>query len=101
MKKIKEPMNLMITCHHCGLTHEITVDIEDWFDWVTGDTLIQEAFPYLTPGERELIKAHMCADCWEKMFAGMVEEEEVFVSDEDGFITLSELDIDDFIDKFF
>ena len=29
------------------------------------------------------------------------EDEEVFVSDEDGFITLSELDIDEFIDKFF
>ena len=101
MKKIKEPMDLMITCHHCGLTHELTVDIEDWFDWVTGDTLIQEAFPYLTPGERELIKAHMCVDCWEKMFAVIDKEEEIFVSDEDGFITLSELDIDDFIDKFF
>lgn len=98
----KDTMEVMATCHFCGTTHTMTVCIDDYFDWQDGE-LIQRAMPYLTPGERELLKSQTCQDCWDKMMAGLPdeEEEEVFVSDEDGFITLSELDIDDFIEKFF
>jgi hypothetical protein len=98
----KDTMEVMATCRFCGTTHTITVYIDDYFDWQEGE-LIQRAMPYLTPGERELLKSQTCQDCWDKMMAGLPdeEEEEVFVSDEDGFITLSELDIDDFIEKFF
>lgn len=98
----KDTMEVMVTCRFCGTTHTMTVCIDDYFDWQDGE-LIQRAMPYLTPGERELLKSQTCQDCWDKMMAGLPdeEEEEVFVSDEDGFITLSELDIDDFIEKFF
>ena len=98
----KDTMEVMATCRFCGTTHTMTVCIDDYFDWQNGE-LIQRAMPYLTPGERELLKSQTCQDCWDKMMAGLPdeEEEEVFVSDEDGFITLSELDIDDFIEKFF
>ena len=98
----KDTMEVMVTCRICGATHTMTVCIDDYFDWQNGEH-IQRAMPYLTPGERELLKSQTCQDCWDKMMAGLPdeEEEEVFVSDEDGFITLSELDIDDFIEKFF
>lgn len=98
----KDTMEVMATCRFCGTTHTMTVCIDDYFDWQDGE-LIQIAMPYLTPGERELLKSQTCQACWDKMMAGLPdeEEEEVFVSDEDGFITLSELDIDDFIEKFF
>ena len=95
-------MEVLATCRFCGTTHTMTVDINDYFDWQEGE-LIQRAMPYLTPGERELLKTQTCQACWDKMMAGLYdeEEEEVFVSDEAIFITLSELDIDDFIEKFF
>lgn len=93
-------MEVLATCRFCGTTHTLTVDINDYFDWQEG-TCIQEAIPYLTPAERELLVSQTCQTCWDKMFAEDEEEEEVFVSDEDGFITLSELDIDEFIDRFF
>ena len=92
-------MEVLATCRFCGTTHTLTVDINDYFNWQEG-THIQDAMPYLTPAERELLISQTCQACWDKMFADD-EEEEVFVSDEDGFITLSELDIDDFIEKFF
>ena len=94
-----DTMEVMATCRFCGTTHTMTVCIDDYFDWQNGE-LIQRAMPYLTPGERELLKSQTCQACWDKMFEDD-EQEEVFVSDEDGFITLSELDIDEFIDKFF
>ena len=96
----KDTMEVMATCRFCGTTHTLTVDINDYFNWQEG-THIQDAMPYLTPAERELLISQTCQTCWDKMFADDEEEEEVFVSDEDGFITLSELDIDDFIEKFF
>ena len=95
----KDTMEVMVTCRLCGTTHTMTVCIDDYFDWQNGEH-IQDAMPYLTPAERELLISQTCQDCWDRMF-GQEEEEEVFVSDEDGFITLSELDIDDFIEKFF
>ena len=95
-------MEVLATCRFCGTTHTLTVDINDYFSWQEG-THVQDAMPYLTPAERELLISQTCQACWDKMMAGLYdeEEEEVFVSDEDGFITLSELDIEDFIEKFF
>lgn len=95
----KDTLGVMATCRFCGTTHTMTVCIDDYFDWQNGEH-IQSAMPYLKPAERELLISQTCQDCWDRMF-GQEEEEEVFVSDEDGFITLSELDIDDFIEKFF
>lgn len=96
----EDTMEVLATCRFCGTTHTLTVDINDYFNWQES-TRIQDAMPYLTPAERELLISQTCQTCWDKMFADDDDEEEVFVSDEDGFITLSELDIDDFIEKFF
>lgn len=96
----KDTMEVTVTCRICDAMYNMTVYIDDYFDWQNGEH-IQDAMPYLTPAERELLISHTCQDCWDRMFGQDEEEEEVFVSDEDGFITLSELDIDDFIDKFF
>lgn len=96
----KDTMEVTVTCRICGTTHTMTVCIDDYFDWQNGEH-IQSAMPYLKPAERELLISQTCQDCWDRMFGQEEEEEEVFVNDEDGFITLSELDIDDFIEKFF
>ena len=102
----KDTMEVMATCRFCGTTHTITVGINDYFNWQEV-THAQDAMPYLTPAERELLISNTCQTCWDRMFGQTdddwydEDDEEVFVSDEDGFITLSELDIDDFIEKFF
>ena len=42
--------------------------------WVSGDKYIQEALPYLTAAERELLISKTCDKCWKKMY-GIDDEE--------------------------
>jgi hypothetical protein len=43
------------------------VEPDDYFAWKDGK-LIQEAFPYLSAGQRELLISNTCEKCWEKLF---------------------------------
>ena len=61
-------MDVLVTCPFCGNTYSVTVDFEDFFAWKHGLRLAQNAFPYLTPDERELLISGICPECWEKMF---------------------------------
>lgn len=61
-------MEVLATCRFCGTTHTMTVCIDDYFDWQNGER-IQDAMPYLTPAERELLISQTCQTCWDKMFA--------------------------------
>lgn len=69
-------MNVTIekTCPVCHKTSRIEVD-EDAYDAYTtprewGGKLIQDAFPNLSPGEREQIKTGIHPECWDKLFGG-------------------------------
>ena len=67
-------MSILVTCEHCGKDFELKVNDEDWIDYYFDDSLlIQEVFPYLTAGERELLLNQMCEDCWNKMFADIAD----------------------------
>ena len=54
-------------CRKCGTSHSLLVNISDVAAWKSG-TYIQDAMPYLSAGERELLISGTCDDCWEKMF---------------------------------
>lgn len=58
---------IKVTCRDCGKVFTIRFNPEDMRRWQAGE-LIQNAFPYLTAGERELLKTQICDECWEKMF---------------------------------
>lgn len=56
-----------IVCKSCQEKQYILaspVDVEKWMDGVK----IQDALPYLTPDERELIITNICPTCWTKLF---------------------------------
>lgn len=55
-------------CPFCGATHMIEVNLTDYWDWGDGK-LAQDAFPYLTPDEREMLISGICLECWDSMFA--------------------------------
>lgn len=63
-------MKMMITlytnCPFCGKRQYVTVEQEDYNRYVDGE-LAQNAFPYLTPAEREIIISGICDECWNKM----------------------------------
>ena len=56
-------------CMVCGDTSDLFVDLNAYHAWRNG-TLIQDAFPTLTPSEREWLKMGTHPQCWEKIFEG-------------------------------
>jgi len=56
-------------CPFCGKYQEVEVRLEDYFRWNKGE-LVQNAFPYLTPNEREIIISGICPKCWDETFRG-------------------------------
>jgi len=63
---MKQPMVSVFTmCPFCALYHIVTVDREAYNTWKAGE-LIQNAFPELTPSDRELLMTGICDDCFPK-----------------------------------
>ena len=56
-------------CPFCGEIHEVKVDVIDWLDYESGDVLIQDAFPYLSANDREMLKTGICPKCWDEIFS--------------------------------
>lgn len=46
------------------------VDQDKYDSWTQGEGLIQDIFPELTDGDRELLISATCDECWEKLFPG-------------------------------
>lgn len=61
------PIAILTTCPICGESYEITVEFADYLDWQSGE-LVQNAFPYLFPEEREMLLSGICPECWERVF---------------------------------
>ena len=59
---------IKITCMECLETFNLRVDADDHFSWQHG-VLIQDAFPYLNAGERELLISGYCSDCFDSIFS--------------------------------
>ena len=54
-------------CPLCKKTNSVTVNTEDYEKWRAGQ-LIQRAFPYLKPDEREILQSGTCPTCWDELF---------------------------------
>lgn len=57
---------LEYTCRLCKKKYMIEVSIEDYKRLLIGDGNIQDIFPYLSPGERELMINGICGECFDK-----------------------------------
>ena len=57
----------MVACKFCDHAQEIRFVRADYERWRAG-SLIQNAMPYLTPSEREMMITQTCNSCWENMF---------------------------------
>ena len=56
-------------CPFCGHANEVEVNEDDYFDWQDG-MLVQDAFPYLSANEREMLISGICPTCWASTFGG-------------------------------
>lgn len=77
MRTNKKEYIVTTICPFCGHAHEVAVSEADFWDWQDG-ALVQDAFPYLTADEREMLVSGICPDCWEQTFGGSDEDEEDF-----------------------
>ena len=59
-------------CRTCGEEVRLIVDLEDLFLWRNG-ALVQRAFPYLSPGDRELLVSGKCGACFDRLFTDDVD----------------------------
>lgn len=60
-----------LTLRCCWCTKQqppIMVDPDDYDRWQKNGELIQNAMPYLTADEREMLISRTCGTCWESMF---------------------------------
>lgn len=70
-------MNITRTSIVTGITRvlDLPVTLEQLAEYSAG-ALLQDAFPHLSPDEREFIKTGITASEWEAVFGGEEEEEE-------------------------
>lgn len=57
-----------VQCNCCGDIHTLNFEKEDFIEWKNGK-LIQNAMPYLSAEQRELLISKTCPICWDRMFA--------------------------------
>ena len=54
-------------CDHCEYAENILVNEADYDAWHNG-VFIQDAFPYHTAGQRELMISNTCDNSWKRFF---------------------------------
>ena len=74
MKINYKEVSVVTSCPFCGHAHEVEVNEADYWDWQDG-VLAQDAFPYLSADEREMLISGICPKCWDEMFGGGEDEE--------------------------
>lgn len=84
MKENRKEITIVTECPICHHANEVMVNEEDYFDWAFDGALVQDAFPYLTDDEREMLVSGICPICWEKTFGDFDEYEEDPEDWEDG-----------------
>lgn len=58
---------LKVECFMCKQIYRLSVDTQAYRDWNNGK-LIQDAFPEMSKGDRELLISGMCGSCFDKAF---------------------------------
>jgi hypothetical protein len=72
-----ETVSIERECASCHTVHVLVVTAKGFAAWDMGrGAFIQDAFPELDDGQRELIKTGMCGDCFDKLFEGLEDEDE-------------------------
>ena len=60
-------MRIQEICAKCLTEVLISVEYDDYEAWRNGE-LIQNAMPYLTADQREILISSICGDCFDLMF---------------------------------
>ena len=65
-----------IKCTHCAKTFSFEINEEDERKFLNKEVMLQDAFPYLAPWEREMFLTGLCRFCWDDLFKGYENSED-------------------------
>lgn len=68
-------MKINVKCPPCMICEgvgRVEVEESDFYKWQK-DTLIQDAFPYLSDDQREMLMTGTHSKCWDEMMEGLEE----------------------------
>lgn len=68
MKENKKEITIITECPICHHANKVMVNEEDYLAWAFDGELAQNAFPYLTTDEREMLMSGICPKCWAQTF---------------------------------
>ena len=60
-------LQVTVTCKMCRKTVMFSVRREEWEKFKTG-IFVQDAFPFLTLGQREMLISQICEECWDTLW---------------------------------
>ena len=66
-------MTIVVPCFSCHKEFSLNVEAEDFYDWREGLS-VQNAFPYLSADDRELLISRTCGVCWDEIFSDDLEK---------------------------
>ena len=71
---VEHDRKMICQCRMCQQHHVIAVAENDFTAWKEGK-FVQDAFPYLSKEDRELLVSQTCHRCWYEMFGDCCEQE--------------------------
>lgn len=66
-------IKLVVQCAKCGLQKALLIEVWDYSEWVQGKS-IQNAMPYISPADRELILSATCDSCFKLAVSSQEDE---------------------------
>lgn len=63
-------------CPESGQSWRLEVPTRGLVEWMYGSSTVQRALPQLTPAERELLITGITDESWQKVFAGMDDDDD-------------------------
>lgn len=73
---VAENGNVGIECPRCHKVVELPLKEAELLAWNPDETFIQNQFPQLTPGQREMLISGLCEKCWNEIFEFEEDEED-------------------------
>ena len=60
--------NVGIECPRCHKVVKLPLKESELLAWNPNETFVQNQFPKLTPGQREMLLSGLCEECWNEIF---------------------------------
>lgn len=71
---VNDKGNVGVHCPRCLAVTGLPITEEELLAWNPSEQYVQDAFPQLTPGQREVLLSGICEKCWNEIFPEEDEE---------------------------